>query len=124
MRNFLRLGLRDTGNSDASDASDRQNRPKRLSPRYAGPFPASVYDGVRALPDDVVVRDINERGLYFWSHNRPAIGAGLAVIMEPPPQMTQFEQRRVLYRASVVRVEDAPENRFGIAAIIKSCTLA
>jgi hypothetical protein len=101
----------------------RANWPhKRLSQRHVGPFGAKLYYGMSDLAEEVLVRDFNERGLYFWSCRRMPIGGNVEIRMELPFETAPNAGRSVRYRATVLRVEEAPEGKFGTAALIKSCT--
>ena len=95
---------------------------KRLSPRHMGPILAELYYGMSDLAEQVLVRDFNEHGLYFWSCQRMPIGGNLEIRMELPSEIASNGGRGVRYRATVLRVEESPEHKFGTAALIKSCT--
>jgi hypothetical protein len=114
------LGLNELG---SIEAGQRANWPhKRLSQRHIGPFVAELYYGMSDVAEEVPVRDLNERGLYFWSCRRMPIGGNIDIRMELPFEITPNGGRSVRYRATVLRVEEAPEGKFGTAALIKSCT--
>ncbi len=112
----IRLGLHDR------TAKTTKWPHKRISHRHVGPFGAELYYGMSDLGEEVVVRDFNERGLYFWSCRRIPVGANVEIRMEPPSQMESSGKRAACYRATVLRVEEAPDGKFGTAALIKSCT--
>ena len=95
---------------------------KRLLPRYVGPVPAQLYYGMSDFAEEVQVRDFNEHGLYFWSGQRMPIGGSVDIRMELPFEIASYRGYSVRYRVTVLRVEEAAKNKFGTAALIKSCT--
>ena len=95
---------------------------KRLLPRYVGPVPAALYYGMSDFAEEVQVRDFSEHGLYFWSSQRMPIGGSIDIRMELPFEIASHRGHSVRYRATVLRVEEAAEGKFGTAALIKSCT--
>ena len=111
----LRLGLH--------DFSDIQGNYKyrRLVPRHPGPFLAVVTTGVSGFPEEVVVRDFSERGLYFWIDEAPAVGGDVEVKMETPPAANNGDGGHALYRATIIRVEESSRGQYGVAAVIKGC---
>jgi hypothetical protein len=115
----IRFGLND---SRSNEGGQRAKWPhKRLSERHVGPFAAELYCGISDLGEQVLVRDFNEHGLYFWSCRRIAVGGNVEIRLEPPVEVSPNGGRRMRYRATVLRVEEAPEGRFGTAALIKRC---
>ncbi len=113
----IRLGLGEPRRAERTDWPH-----KRLSHRHVGPFGAELYYGMSELGEEVVVRDFNEHGLYFWSSRRIPVGASIEIRMEPPLQIEPSGRRTKRYRATVLRVEEGPDGKFGTAALIKSCT--
>jgi hypothetical protein len=112
----IRLGLQER------TAQTRKWPHKRLSHRHVGPFGAELCFGMSDLGEEVLVRDFNEHGLYFWSRRRMPVGANIEIRMEPPLHIAPSGGRTVCYRATVLRVEETPDGKFGTAALIKSCT--
>ena len=117
---FLRLGLHDLTLHDPADLQ-LHYKYKRLVPRYVGPFLATVTSGVSGYPEEVVVRDFSEHGLYFWTDEAPAIGGDVDVKMDTPPAVNSGNGGKAQYRATVIRVEQSSRGQFGVAAVIKSC---
>ena len=114
----IRLGL----NEPQIEPADIDWPHKRLLPRYIGPVPAELYYGVSDFAEEVQVRDFSEHGLYFWIGRRMPIGGEVGIRMELPFKIASSRGHSVRYRATVLRVEEASEGRFGTAALIKSCT--
>ena len=117
---FLRLGLHDLDLNDTGDIHGAYKY-RRLVPRHVGPFLAVVTSGVSAFPEEVVVRDFSERGLYFWTDEAPPIGGDVQVKMDTPPAANYGGGGPAQYRATVIRVEESSRGQFGVAAVIKSC---
>jgi hypothetical protein len=115
----IRLGLNEPQSIEWGQRADWPH--KRLSTRHVGPLSAELYYGMSDLAEQVLVRDFNERGLYFWSCRRMPIGGNVEIRMELPLEIAPNGGRSVRYRATVLRVEEAPERKFGTAALIKSC---
>jgi hypothetical protein len=114
----IRLGL-----NEPRIAPEQADWPhKRLLPRYLGPMSAELYYGLSDFAEEVLVRDFNERGLYFWSSRCMPIGGNVDIRMEEPFEIAPNRRRSVRYRATVLRVEEASEDKFGTAALIKGCT--
>jgi hypothetical protein len=77
---------------------------------------------VSGYPEEVVVRDFSERGLYFWTDEAPAVGGDVEVKMDPPAAALKYSSGGpALFRATVIRVEESSRGQFGVAAVIKSC---
>jgi len=117
---LLRLVLHDLTLHDPADVQGHYKY-KRLVPRYVGPFLAVVTSGVSGFPEEVVVRDFSEHGLYFWTDEAPAIGGDVDVKMDTPPVVNSGNGGKAQYRATVIRVENSSRGQFGVAAVIKSC---
>ena len=118
---LLRLGLHDLGAHDTTDIVGT-HKYKRLIPRHVGPFLATVTSSVSGYPEEVVVRDFSERGLYFWTDEAPAVGGDVEVKMNTPPAVSNYGTGGpALYRATVIRVEESSRGQFGVAAVIKGC---
>ncbi len=95
---------------------------RRLSPRHVGPFSAALLIGISAFPNQVLVRDINEQGMFFWSDEPVAIGGSVSIEMDLPLPMAFKGKERVRYQVTVLRCQ-AEGQRYGLAAVIRSCTV-
>ena len=95
---------------------------RRVVKRHQANIPAKMGYGFSGMSEPSQVKDINERGLFFYSVLPLAHGSTVEVEMTLPPELTHGNKRRVRYIASVVRVEEkAGGELFGIAAAIKRC---
>ncbi len=116
-----RATARTASHNDGGSAS-APTPERRLSPRLAGPFPATLLIGVSVVPNQVEVRDLNEQGLFFWTDQPIALGGSVAIEMDLPAAMAGKDRGRVRYQVSIVRSETAG-TRHGLAATIRSCTV-
>ena len=95
---------------------------RRAAQRFAGPVPATISAGLSSFPETVILRDLNEKGLYVLSSAAFPRGATLEVVTELPSELSMYGKRRVHYTASVLRCEEnVEEGKYGIAAAIKKC---
>jgi hypothetical protein len=108
--------------NDGAGGSSVPAPEKRLSPRLAGPFTATLLIGFSVVPNQVQVRDINEQGLFFWSDEPLGVGGSVSIEMDLPPGMADKERERVRYQVSIVRSEELG-GKHGLAATIRSCTV-
>lgn len=107
-----------------SSASSPNGLPedRRAARRYPLRLPASLSFTYSRLPESVCTNDINQHGLSLHSSYPIPVGASIDIVVHMPTSILCPEQRRVHYRASVVRVEeDVVQERFRIAAVIKNC---
>jgi hypothetical protein len=95
----------------------------RILKRHRTPLSATVSFGFSGVPEQVEIRDINEKGLYFYTRLHMPVGATFDLLVLLPAEITpDGRQRRVHYEAKVVRAEHAgAELTNGIAASIKHC---
>jgi hypothetical protein len=78
--------------------------------------------GLSGISETVVVRDLNEQGVYLFSDFPLGIRTTVDIYMNLPPEITGNGVRQMHYVASVVRVEEnAGNGQVGIALVIKHC---
>ena len=80
--------------------------------------------GFTEIPEQVRIRDINEKGLYFFTRLDLAVGATVDILAVLPAEITDGTRaRRVHYEAKVVRVERNAyrEGIHGVGASIRHC---
>jgi hypothetical protein len=65
-------------------------------------------------------RNVSARGLFFITEKPWEPGTRLEVTLMFPPQVTFRESVRVRFTARVLRIEEGPANRVGIAACIEA----
>jgi hypothetical protein len=104
------------------EAAQVASEERRVVERYRGPLPATISAGLSSFPEPVIVRDLNEKGVYLYSSSAFPRGATVEILAELPPELSLYGKRRVHYTASVVRCEEnVEEGKYGIAAVIKKC---
>jgi hypothetical protein len=87
---------------------------KRFVPRQPLTADGEIATGMFALPDPIVLRDFSNRGMYFYTGFKPAVGQIIQITMQDPEI-----NRRVRYSAKVVRTENGSgQDRFGIGVAI------
>jgi hypothetical protein len=97
---------------------------RRVVRRHQANVPATMGYGFSGMTEPSQIKDLNERGLFFYSVLPLAHGSTVEVELTLPPELTHSGKRRVRYTASVVRVEEkAGGELFGIAAAIKRCEI-
>jgi hypothetical protein len=75
-------------------------------PRHGVSLIATASFGFSGIPEEVRIRDINEKGLYFYTNFDMSIGANLDIVAILPPDLNaDGKGRRVHYEAKVARVE-------------------
>jgi hypothetical protein len=98
--------------------SDLRGQERRASPRTDTSFPATVR-GVDATGDildvETVLDNLSGGGLYVRLQQRVAQGAHLAVGIRLSEAGVPGRAARVAARGVVLRVEPAPDGRFGLA---------
>jgi hypothetical protein len=119
---MLRPFGREPSHNDGGGGASAPTPERRLSPRFAGPFAATLLIGVSVVPNQIEIRDMNEQGLFFWTDEPIALGGSVAVEMELPSAMAYRGRERVRYQVSIVRSELSGK-RYGLAATIRSCTV-
>src|SRR5579864_391997 len=75
-------------------------------PRHRVSLTATASFGMSGIPEEIWIRDINEKGLYFYTNFDLPIGASLDILAVLPPDIrADGKGRRVHYEAKVIRVE-------------------
>jgi len=92
-------------------------------PRHRISLTATASFGFSGIPEEIQIRDINEKGLYFYTKLDMPIGATLDIVAILPPDINaDGKGRRVHYEAKVVRVErERGKEQYGVGASIRRC---
>ncbi len=92
-------------------------------PRHRISLTATASFGFSGIPEEIRIRDINEKGLYFYTNLDIPIGESLDIVVVLPPDVnTDGKGRRVHYEAKVVRVErERGKEQYGVGAAIRRC---
>jgi hypothetical protein len=91
---------------------------RRSDTRLAATIPATVKSKQTTQEITAVTRDLNTTGVFLYTDQRIAEGSKLEIVLILPPELGLGEKQWACCQASVVRVEDNPGSRFGVAATI------
>jgi len=93
---------------------------KRASQRVQWQLPASMsFRGSGRA--QVELKDISSRGLFFFTEARVEQDSKVEIVLMMPPEIGSFGSQWVCCQATVVRVEDKPGQKIGVAAVIDRC---
>ena len=92
--------------------ADRREVEQRIADRFKLPLKGTVIFTVEGKKDerDITVRNISAYGAYFMADRRPDVSDKVTLHLPIEEAEGSFEAT-----ATVVRVEDDSDNRFGIA---------
>jgi len=93
------------------------DKEQRFSPRKSVRLVAEIRKG---FPFTVAVENLSKHGLYFISDSTFAIGSAVEVTMELPNDF-DGDNRCVHLLVRIVRVDNASDGRFGVAAQMMRC---
>ncbi len=97
-----------------SDGSER-----RVARRFTMSLPLRVLASEpRGSEFQTQTRDVSYQGLYFLAETTFEVGAEIDFILTLPQQMAQNGNVDIRCRGEIVRVEDSPDGRRGVAAKI------
>lgn len=96
-----------------NSAIDRRSRQ-----RVVARLPVRVRNPARA-ESTAHTRDVSTNGIFLYTESRMAVGSNVELVLILPPELTAGEKCWVCCHASVVRVEEGSDARFGIAAEIQ-----
>lgn len=92
---------------------------KRATRRFSLRLPVAVKftnGGVREYSAET--KDVSARGVYFFMESSLEVGSPIEFTLTLPPEITLTESIRVRCKGRVVRVENSPDSRVGVGAII------
>jgi hypothetical protein len=130
MSNLIRTIFSALRQWDASQLRAPESGAKADSRYVASPLPrhrvsltATASFGMSGIPEEIWIRDINEKGLYFYTNFDLPIGASLDILAVLPPDIrADGKGRRVHYEAKVIRVErECGKEQYGVGASIRRC---
>jgi PilZ domain len=93
---------------------------KRAATRVAWEIPASVSFRGHGRAQ-VELKDISTRGLFFFTEANVERQSKLEIVLMMPPEVGPFGRQWVCCEATVVRVENQPGAKVGVAAVINRC---
>lgn len=93
---------------------------KRATRRFPLRLPVSVrYNGQAPTEIEAQTRDVSARGVCFYVDSRLNEGSPIEFTLTLPPEITLTDSIRVRCKGKVVRVEEDPGGKVGVAAIIE-----
>ena len=92
---------------------------QRGTRRFALRLPVAVkFADTPASELSAQTKDVSARGVYFYVDSPIAEGAALDFTLTLPPEITLTDSIRVRCKGRVVRVDEQPAGKVGIAAMI------
>ena len=91
---------------------------KRALTRIPVSVPARVKTKEQASEISALTRDLSAGGVFLYTERRITQGSQLEVILILPAELGLGEKQWACCQASVVRVEDEVDGKFGVAARI------
>ncbi len=85
-------------------------------------FPMQLPVVIRSVPGEIhgVTRDVSAAGVFFYTDDWRFGFSPIEFRMILPAQITGTESMRVVCKGTVVRVEESPQTKTGVAATIDS----
>jgi hypothetical protein len=93
---------------------------RRTQKRQSLSLPVTIKSEQGTIEASGCTRDLSSSGIFLYTDSRFGEGSELEIVMILPKEMTGGEKRWVCCRASVVRVEQNGEQRWGVAASIQT----
>lgn len=91
---------------------------RRSAPRTVTTLPVRLKTD-NAHPEVAAeTRDISTNGVFLYTESPLEEGSNLEMVLILPPELTAGEKGWVCCEARVLRVENAPDRKFGVAAQI------
>jgi hypothetical protein len=95
------------------------NIDRRSNKRVAAKLPVRIRSTGTNAELSAETRDVNTNGVFLYTDSRMAEGSEVELVLILPPELTSGEKCWVCCHARVLRVEQGPNKRFGVAAEIK-----
>lgn len=92
---------------------------RRSAPRTVTTLPVRLKTGNGQPEVAAETRDISTNGVFLYTESRLEEGSNLEMVLILPPELTAGEKCWVCCEARVLRVENAPDRKFGLAAEIQ-----
>jgi hypothetical protein len=128
MSNLIRTIFSALRQWDATELRAQESGTESDSRYVASPLPrhrisltATASFGFSGIPEEIQIRDINEKGLYFYTNLDMPVGANLDIVVVLPPEISaDGKGRRVHYEVKVARVErERGKEQYGVGASIR-----
>jgi hypothetical protein len=92
---------------------------RRSRARVAARLPVRIRSAGANAELAAETRDVSTNGVFLYTDSRMAEGSDVELVLILPPELTSGEKCWVCCHARILRVEQAPGKRFGVAAEIK-----
>jgi hypothetical protein len=92
---------------------------RRSAPRTVTTLPVRLKTATGHPEVAAETRDISTNGVFLYTESRFEEGSNLEMVLILPPELTAGEKCWVCCEARVLRVENAPDRKFGLAAEIR-----
>ena len=92
---------------------------RRSRQRVVARVPVRVRSGPGNPELSGQTRDVSTHGVFLYTDSRLAEGSDMELVLILPPELTSGEKCWVCCHARVLRVEQGPETKFGVAAEIR-----
>ena len=89
-------------------------------------IPTSVPARVRTahgVEHSAQTRDVSSNGVFLYSKSKMETGSEVELVLILPPELTDGQKCWVCCHAQVLRVEQGPGKKFGVAAAIRRMDL-
>jgi hypothetical protein len=95
------------------------NIDRRSRARVVAKLPVRVRSTGANAELTAQTRDVSTNGVFLYTDSRMAEGSEVELVLILPPELTSGEKCWVCCHARVLRVEQGPDKRFGVAAEIE-----
>ena len=102
---------------------ERAKPERRRASRVPMTVPVAVRAGRDGAEVSATTRDLSSNGIFLYTSSALQAGSKIEMVLILPPELGGGERRWACCQASVVRVENGEDSRFGIAASIDSIDL-
>jgi hypothetical protein len=92
---------------------------RRSRARVAARLPVRIRSAGANAELAAETRDVSTNGVFLYTDSSMAEGSDVELVLILPPELTSGEKCWVCCHARILRVEQAPGKRFGVAAEIK-----
>lgn len=96
---------------------------RRSGERVVTQLPVRVRSAPGAAELTAQTRDVSTNGVFLYTESRMVEGSNVELILILPPELTHGEKCWVCCHARVLRVEQGPGKKFGVAATIRRIDL-
>jgi hypothetical protein len=92
---------------------------RRSRERVVTQLPVRVRSALGKTELIAQTRDVSTNGVFLYTESRMVEGSNVELILILPPELIRGEKCWVCCHAKILRVEQGPGNKFGVAAAIR-----